>query len=107
MLVDDRIDFNNLEAGHASVVGDDFHGQVGFTITGAAAHRSSHAGSVFRIDPIHVERNVISGGVASGNAQRFFNHSAHAALINIAHGVDLNAGLLDIFLLPRIHIANA
>src|SRR5512142_2524392 len=80
---------------------------MGLAIAGAAAHRSSHAGRVFWVDPIHVERDVVAGSVASGNAQRFFNHGAHTALIDIAHGIDLNAGFLDVFFFAGVHVADA
>src|SRR5262249_35196651 len=70
------------------------------------ANGSTDAGSIFGVDPIHVERNVVAGGAASGDAQSFFGHRAHAALIDIAHGVDLNAGLLNVFLLAGIDVAH-
>src|SRR5579864_6225430 len=107
VLVDDRVDLDDLKAGHASVVGDDLHGQVGFAVAGAAAHRGAHAGSVFRIDPVHVERDVVAGGAASGHAQGFFDDRAHAALVDIAHGIDLDPGLFDVLLLAGIDIAYA
>src|SRR5262249_31784338 len=107
MLVDDRVDFHNLKAGHASVVGDDLHGQVGLAITGAAANRRADAGGILRIDPIHVERDVITGCATAGHAQRFFDHGAHAALVNIAHGVNLDTGLANVFLLAAIDVAYA
>src|SRR5205823_2563058 len=69
VLVDYRINFNDFETGHASMVGDDFHRQMALAISGAAADRRAHARSVLRIDPIHVERNVIAGGVAAGDTE--------------------------------------
>src|SRR5712671_566755 len=107
MFVNHWVDLDNLKAGHAAVVGDDLHCQVGFAITGAAPDRCSHARSVFRIDPVHIERDVVAGSVASGNAQRFFNHRTHAAFVNVAHGVNLNAGSLDVFLFAHVHVAHA
>src|SRR5882672_12717497 len=107
MLVDDRIDFNDFKAGHASVVGDDLHSQVGFTITGATTDRRSHTRSVFWIDPIHVQRDVITGGAASHHAQRLFDDSPHAALVDVAHGVNLDADLVDVFFFAGINITNA
>ena len=38
-----------------AVVGDDFHGQVSFTIGCTATNRRAYAGRIFGIDPIHVE----------------------------------------------------
>src|SRR5438876_9524424 len=97
VFVDDGVDLHDLEAGHAAVVGDDLHGQVGFAVGGAAAHRRAHAGSVFRVDPIHVERDVIAGGAAAGHAQRLFDDGAHAALVNVAHGQHFGSGVDNIF----------
>ena len=89
------------------MVGDDLHGQVGVAIGGAAAHRRAHAGSIFRVDPIHVERDVVAGGAAAGHAQRLFDDGAHAALINIAHGEDFDAGAENVFFFRGVHIAHA
>src|SRR5262245_2070508 len=106
MLIDHRIYLDDLKAGHSAVVSDDFHGQVSFPITGAAAYRRAYTGGVFRIDPIHIERNVVAGGAASGHAQRFFNHRAHTALVDVTHGVDLDPGLLDVLFFPHVHVAH-
>jgi len=51
-----------------AVVGDDFHRQVRFAISCATADGSAHAGRIFGIDPVHVERNVIAGSAAPGHA---------------------------------------
>src|SRR5262249_19815879 len=40
-------------------------------------------------------------------AQRFFDHGAHAAFVNIAHGVNLDTGLANVFLLAAIDVAYA
>src|SRR6266700_4345990 len=106
VFIDDRIDFNDFKAGHAAVVRDDLHGQVGFAITGAAPYWSAYAGSIFRIDPVHVERDMIPRRAASNDAQCFFDDGAHAALVDIAHGVDLNADLVDVFFFARVDVAN-
>src|SRR5947208_10004640 len=89
------------------MVGDDLHCQVSFAVAGAAADRRSHTRRVFRINPVHVERDVIAGGAASGGAQGFFNDLAHAPLVNVAHGIDLDASLANVFALPRINVAHA
>src|SRR3954469_9073792 len=44
VLVDDRVDLDDLEAGHAAVVRDDLHGEVGLAIGGAAADGSADTG---------------------------------------------------------------
>src|SRR5713226_378159 len=89
------------------MVGDDFHGEMGFAIRGAAPDRSADAGRVFGVDPIHVERDVIAGGAASGHAERFFHHGAHTAFVDIAHGEDFDAGFADVFFFKAVHVADA
>ncbi len=106
MLVYDRVHFYDFHAQHAAVVGDDLHRQMRLTIGRAAADRSSDPGRVFGIDPIHVERDVIPGGAASGHAQGFFHDGTHAALINVAHGVNLNARTADVLPLDGVNVAH-
>src|SRR5277367_5875182 len=90
------------------MVGDDLHGEVGLAVGGASAYGSADAGGVFGIDPVHVKRDVIAGGAASGGAQSFFHHGAHAAFIDVAHGVDLaDAGATDVFFLGGVDVAHA
>src|SRR5262249_21849243 len=81
VFIDDRVDLDDLKAGHAAVIGDDLHRQVGFAVAGAATDRRAHARRILRIDPIHIQGDVINGGAPSRHAQRFFDHGAHAALI--------------------------
>src|SRR6266481_7140613 len=107
MLVNYWIDFHDLKAGHASVISDDLHSQMGFSVAGAAADRRAYAGSIFGIDPVHVERYVVTGRAASGDPQGFFHHGTHAALVDIAHGIDLDACGADVGFLARVNIAYA
>src|SRR5262245_61613592 len=107
VLVDHRIHFDDFEAQHAAVVRDDLHGEVSFAICGAAPHRCAHAGSVFGIDPVHVEGDVIAGRAASGHAEGFFHDGAHTTLVDIAHGEDFYTRTANVFLLVRVDIANA
>ncbi len=108
VLVDDRIYFDDLEAEHAAVVGKDLHGEMRFAIGSAAAHGSADAGGVFGVDPVHVERDVIAGRAAARSAKGFFHHGAHAALVDVAHGVDLgDAGSLDVFFFRGVDVAHA
>ena len=58
VFVDHRVYLDDFEAQHAAVIGDDFHGQVSLAIGSAPAHRSSHPGRIFGINPVHVEGNV-------------------------------------------------
>src|SRR4029077_6207395 len=59
------------------------------------------------VNPIHVERNVVAGGATAGRAQRFFDDGAHATLINVAHGVNLDPGFADIFFFRVINVAHS
>ena len=68
VFVNYRIDLNDLEAKHAAVVGNNLHGEVGFTVGGTAADWRADSRRVFGINPIHIERDVISGRAASRNA---------------------------------------
>ncbi len=89
------------------MVGDDFHRQMRFAIRRPSPHRSAHPGRIFGIDPVHVERHVIAHGAASRHAERLFHHRAHAALVNVAHGEYLDAGLTNILFFNIVDIANA
>src|SRR5262249_45589751 len=84
MLVDYRIYFNDRKARHAAVVGDDLHSEMSLAIGSSAAHRRPDARRVFRIDPVHIERHVITRCAASGGAQRLFHDRTHAALVDVA-----------------------
>ena len=79
MLVDYRVDFDDFEAEQAAVVGEDFHGEVGFTVGGAAADGRADARSVFRVDPVHVEGDVIADGTSAGCAESLLHDGAHSA----------------------------
>ncbi len=107
MFVDDGVYLDNLKTEHAAVVGNDLHRQVSLAVGCAAAHRSAHARSVFRINPVHIERDVIARGAASGEAQGFFHYRAHAALVNIAHSEDTDAGAAHILFLHRVDVTHA
>src|SRR6185437_11637194 len=106
VLVDDWIHFDDLEAEQAAVVSDNLHGQMSFAIRRPAAHRSADTGRVLGIDPVHIERDVIAGSSAPSRAQRLLHHGAHAALVNIAHGVNLgHARAADILPLGSVYVA--
>src|SRR5258708_24770477 len=76
-------------------------------MAGPAADGRAYSGRVFRIDPVHIERDVIARGAATGDTQRLFDHGAHATLVNIAHAVGFNPGLADLFFFPCVDIAHA
>ncbi len=89
------------------MVGDDFHGEMRFAIRGASPDRSADAGRVFGINPIHVERDVIAGGAASGHAESFFHDGAHTAFVNVAHSENFDSGFADVFFFKAVHVADA
>src|SRR5690242_3634870 len=106
MLVDDGIYLDDLEAEHAAVVGDDFHCEVRLAIGGSAADGRAHARSIFGIDPIHIERHVITGSPFPSQARRFFHYRAHPTLVDITHGENTNSSATDIFFLNGIDVAH-
>src|SRR5260370_7773477 len=89
------------------MVGYEFHGEMALEIGGPATDRSANAGRVFRIDPIHIERDVIAGGAASGHAEGFLHDGAHAAFVDVAHGKDFDSGFADVFFFKVIDVADA
>jgi hypothetical protein len=108
VLVDYGVDFDDLEAQEAAVVGEDFHGEMGFAVGGAATDGGADAGGVFGVDPVHVEGDVVAGGAAAGGAKGFFHDGAHAAFVDVAHGVDLgDAGAADVFRFGGVDVADA
>src|SRR4030095_6957716 len=106
MFVDHRIHFDDFETQHAAVVGDDFHGQVSFAISGAAPYGSAHARGVFGIDPVHVEGDMIAGSAASGHAQGLFHDGAHAALVDVAHSENFHSCTANVFLFVGVDVTN-
>src|SRR5215469_644790 len=78
VLIDDRIHFDDFKTEHAAMVGDDFHRQMGFAVGRSPAHGSTDARGVFGVNPVHVERDVVSSGAASGQTEGFFHDGAHA-----------------------------
>src|SRR5256885_15689839 len=81
---------------------------MSFAIGGPATHWGSDSGSIFGIDPIHVERDMITGSASSSGSQSFFHHGTHAALIDVAHGIDLgDACSANIVSFRCVDIANA
>src|SRR5208282_858919 len=68
---------------------------------------SADAGRVFGIDPVHVERDVVAGSSMSGHAESLLHDGAHAALVDVAHGKNLDSGLANVFLFEVVDVANA
>src|ERR1700731_4660936 len=89
------------------MIRDDFHGEMSFAISGTAPDWSADSGRVFGIDPIHVERHVITGGAASGHAESFLHDGAHAAFVDVAHSEHFDAGFADVFFFEAVDVADA
>ena len=49
------IHFDDFEAKHASVIGNDFHSEVSLAVGCAAPNWSADAGSILGINPVHIE----------------------------------------------------
>ena len=92
---------------HGFAVGDHFHGEVSFAIGYAAADGCADAGSVGGIDEIHVEADGDAGGVVHGVFDGVGHDFAHAALVDVAHGEDVNAGFFCDFAFVGVEIARA
>src|SRR6185503_4855755 len=108
VLVDDGVYFDDFEAEHAAVVGEDLHGEVGFAVGCAAADRGSDAGCILGIDPVHIERDVIAGCTAPRCPESFLHDGSHAALVDVAHRVDLaDASLANVGTLGGIDVPDA
>ena len=48
---------------------------------------------------------MVTSGVASGEAQRLFHDGAHAALIDVAHGKNLDAGFADVLFFRGVNVS--
>src|SRR5229473_1580391 len=86
VLVEDGIDLHDFEGNHGLSVRDHFHGEMGFAVGDAAAHGSAAAGSVGGIDKTNIGADGDPGGVVQGLLRGVEHASAHAALVNAAHG---------------------
>src|SRR5258708_12694438 len=78
---------------------------MGFAVGGAAAHGSADAGSIGGIDEVHIEADGDAGGVVHGVLEGVGHDFAHAALVNIAHGENVDAGFLHGFAFLGVEIA--
>src|SRR5260370_23152028 len=80
---------------------------MGFAVGDAAADGSADAGSVGGIDEVHIEADGDAGGVVHGVLESVGHDFAHAALVNVAHGEDVDAGFFDDFTFLGVEIAGA
>src|SRR5712692_36598 len=107
VFVENRIDLDDFEGNHGLGVGNHFHGEVGFAIGDAAAHRRAHSGRVGGIDEVHVQADGDAGGVVHGVLEGLGHDVPHAALVDVAHSEDMDAGFFDDFAFLRVEIAGA
>src|SRR5689334_24920106 len=76
-----------------------------FTVGGAAEDGCADAGSVGRIDEIHVQREVESGGAVACDADGFLHHTAEAALVDLAHGEGANTAFAYVRFFELVDVA--
>ena len=57
------------------------------------------------IDEVHIQANGDAGGVVHGVLEGVGHDFAHAALVHVAHGEDVDAGFLDDFAFLGVEIA--
>ena len=79
---------------------------MGLAIGDTAPHRRPGPGRVFGVHDIEVERQVDAGGAVPRGVERFVEDVAHAALIEVAHGEDAGAALLEDLALAGIEVAH-
>src|SRR5712692_11249228 len=107
VFVEDGIDLDDFEGNHGLGVGDHFHREMGFAVGNAAADGSANTGGVGRIDEVHIEADGDAGGVVYGVLEGLGHDVAHAALVNVAHGEDVDARFLDDFAFLGVEITGA
>src|SRR6266576_1890973 len=107
VLVENRIDLNDFEGNHGLRVRAHLHGEMGFAVGDTAAYGSANAGRICGIDKIHIEADGDASGIVHGVLEGFGHYVTQAALINVAHGEDVDAGFLDDFPFLGVEIASA
>src|SRR5712692_3267029 len=105
VFVEDGVDLDDFEGNHGLGVGNHFHGEMGFAVGDAAPDGSAHAGSIGGIDEIHIQADGNACRIVHGVLEGVGHDFAHAALINIAHGEDVDAGFLDDFAFLGVEVA--
>src|SRR5471030_324829 len=78
-----------------------------FAVSCAAADWSADTRGILRVNPIHIEGNVIAGGASSCDPKSFFHDGAHAAFVDVAHGEDGDSGLADVFFLDVVDVTDS
>ena len=57
--------------------------------------RRTDAGRIRRINAIHIQAHRDTARIVAREAQRLGHHIAHPALVNVAHGEDVDTGIFD------------
>src|SRR5580658_2101776 len=107
MQINHRIHFHHFKRNHLLAIRNHFQRQMCFAIRHAAAHRCAHARRITRIHEIHVQAHDDSRRIVTRKSQRFRHHFAHPALVNIAHGENMHAGIFHQAPLFGVQIANS
>src|SRR5580658_3440456 len=105
--INHRIYFNDFKRNHRLAVRDHLHCEVSFAVGDAAANGSADAGRVARVHEVHIEADGDSVGVVTCKFDCLAHHFAQAALVDVAHGEDMYAGILDEAALLRVKVAHA
>ena len=80
---------------------------MSFAVGGPPAHGRANAGSIRGIDEIHVQADSDARGVVHSVFEGFRHDIAHAALVNVAHGENVDPGFLDDLPFLSIEVARA
>src|SRR5437667_10718970 len=80
---------------------------MSLAVGGTPAHRRANSGSIRGIHEIHVQADGDSSGVVHSVFEGFRHDIAHAALVDIAHGENVDTGFLDDFAFLSIEVARA
>src|SRR5690606_7453818 len=87
-------------------VGDHFHAQLRLAVVRSARHGGADARRDAGVQEIDIEADV-QVGVVVHTLQCLLHHPLHADLVDVAHVVDVEAVLLDQFLLALVDRADA
>jgi hypothetical protein len=78
-----------------------------FAVSSPPAYGRANAGGIRGIHEVHVQTDGDARGVIHGVFQGFRHDVAHAALVNIAHGENVDTGFLDDFAFLSVEVARA
>src|SRR5438105_1358036 len=92
---------------HAAGVADRFHSQMSLAVSDASAHRRSDARRLLRIDRIHIEGQMETGGTVRNKRDGLVHDASQTTFINIAHREGCDTGFAQDLTLAPIYVANA